>query len=180
MQLYKQKASGLRPPTRVRQVWSMWSNRFLLTGVLSGVFIALLTVALIWLGLFVVSGSKDPGWTIANISRPMLLGVIVYAACWYVFIFRARDYSFRQTIVLVACTFGIGCAVVAVMLIAGATITVLPIVLQATKGAVFGAVIPVVYGLMSLVGATILFVPYAIFATPMALLHRWLLLRNFA
>jgi hypothetical protein len=158
----------------------MWSSRFLLTGVLSGVVIALLTVALIWLGLFVVTGSKDPNWTIANTSRPMLLGVLVYAACWYGFIFRTRDYSFRQTILLVACTFGIGCGLVAVMLIAGATITMWPIVIQGTKGAVFYAIIPVVHGLMSLVGAVILFIPYAIFATPMALLHRWLLLRRFA
>jgi hypothetical protein len=33
---------------------------------------------------------------------------------------------------------------------------------------------------MTLIGATILFVPYFIVATPMALLHRWLLLKIFA
>jgi hypothetical protein len=33
---------------------------------------------------------------------------------------------------------------------------------------------------MTAIGAVLLIVPYTITATPMALLHRWLLLRSFA
>ena len=158
----------------------MWSRRFLWTGVLSGVVIALLTIVAMWLGLFVISGSKDPTWTIANVVKFALPGPIVYAACWYATIFRPRDYSLRRTMVLVARTFATGCAVVGVILIAGGVIAMLLRATHAMEAAILVAATPLAYGLMTLIGAVILVIPYAIVATPMALLHRWLMLRIFA
>jgi hypothetical protein len=161
-------------------VWSMWSRRFLWTGLLTGAAFALLTVVTMWLALFAAFGSKDPTWTIANVVRLTLPGLILYPACWYIFIFRSRNYSFRQMMVLVAWTFGIGCGVVAIILIAGATIAFTARAGLSMAAAIYAATTPVIYGLMTLVGAVILIIPYAIVATPMAMLHRWLLLHPFA
>jgi hypothetical protein len=41
-------------------------------------------------------------------------------------------------------------------------------------------VAPFAYALLTAIGAVLLIVPYMITATPMALLHRWLLLKIFA
>jgi hypothetical protein len=158
----------------------MWSRRFLWTGLLTGAAFALLTIATMWLALFAALGSNDPTWTIANVVRFTLPGLILYPACWYTFIFRSRIYSFRQTMVLVAWTFGIGCGVIAIILIAGATIAFTARAGLSVEAGIYAAITPVVYGLMTLVGAVILIIPYAIVATPLALLHRWLLLRLFA
>ena len=158
----------------------MWSRRFLFTGESIGADIALLTIAAMWLGLFAVSGSKDPAWTIANIVKFTLPGPIIYAACWYAHIFLPRDYSFRRTMVVVARTFATGCAVVAVILIAGAAIAISLRARHVMEATILVAATPLAYGLMTLIGAIILVIPYAIVATPMALLHRWLMLRIFA
>jgi hypothetical protein len=158
----------------------MWSRRFLWTGLSTGAVFALLAVAIMWLALFAASGSKDPTWTIANVVRFALLGPIIYPVCWYAIIFRPRNYSFRRTMVLVACTFGTGCAVVAVFLIGGAEIALTSRAGSLMEAAIYAVISPFVYGLMTLIGAVILIIPYAIVAAPMALLHRWLLLRLFA
>jgi hypothetical protein len=162
------------------KVYSMWSRRFLWTGLSTGAVFALLTVAAVWLALFAASGNTDhPFWTIADIVDFTLPGLIIYPACWYIIIFRSRNYSFRQTMVLVAQTFGIGCAVVAIALIGGAEIALASRAGSAAEAAIYATLSPVVYGLMTLIGAVILIIPYSILATPIALLHRWLLLRIF-
>jgi hypothetical protein len=158
----------------------MWSRRFLWIGVSSGAAIAISAMALLWLGLFVVSGSEDPAWTVANIVKFTLPGPIVYPACWYAIIFRTRDYSLYRTMVLVVRTFIAGGAVVAIILIAGGVMAMLLTAKHMLEAAVLVAVTPLAYGLMALIGAIILFVPFFIVATPMALLHRWLLLKIFA
>jgi hypothetical protein len=158
----------------------MWSRRFLWMGLSTGAAIALLTVVIVWLGLFAVSGSTDPNWTMANIGRLMLPGVIIYPACWYAIIFRSREYSSRRTVVLVAGTFGTGCALVAVLLIGGAAIMSTPQAGPVTVTVIYAVVSSLAYGIMTLIGAVILFIPYAMIATPMALLHRWLLLHFFS
>jgi hypothetical protein len=141
--------------------------------------VSALSLAGLWLVLFVVSGSKDPGWTGANIVKFAMPGIVFYPACWYVTIFRRRDYALGRTMVLVVATFAtVGIVVNAIMMIGGfyAAITilrdtgprwqVLPII-------VLG---PLAYALATLIGAIILIVPYLVVATPMALAHRWLLL----
>jgi hypothetical protein len=129
-----------------------------------------------------VSGSKDPAWTWANIVRLALPGLIVYPACWYAVIFRSRNYSLYQTIMLVAITFCAVSAVVAAFLIIGGFYVAFTTLLAAAlswKVALFAAVAPFAYALMVVIGAIILILPYMIIATPMALAHRWLLLKFF-
>jgi hypothetical protein len=82
--------------------------------------------------------------------------------------------------ILVAYTFGTGCAVVAVVLIGGAEIALTSRAGSPIEAAIYAVISPVVYGLITLIGAAILLIPYAIAATPLALLHRWLLLQIFS
>jgi hypothetical protein len=137
-------------------------------------------MAALWLGLFVASGPKpNPAWTIANVVKFTLPGPIVYPACWYAIIFRTRDYSLYRTMVLVTRTFIAGGAVVAAILIAGGAIAMLLAARHVLEAAILVATTPIAYGLMTLIGAIVLLVPYYIVATPMALLHRWLLFKIF-
>jgi hypothetical protein len=161
----------------------MWSNRFLWTGLSSGVAVAALALGELWFALFVVSGSEDPTWTLANIVKLALPGVIVYPACWYTVIFRYRDYSLRRTMVLVVATFGAVSALIAAFMIIGGVYVAVAILLEATdpmKAAPLVALAPFAYALIVVIGVVILIVPYMIIATPMALAHRWLLLKLFA
>jgi uncharacterized membrane protein YhdT len=168
----------------------MWSRRFLWTGLSSGAFVAALTVAALWLALFVafISDSKNPFWTWANIAEFAVPGLIIYPVCWFIVVFRHRDYSLYRTLVLVVTTFGVtGAFVVAVMML-GSIYGVIAIFLQAPKVLLTAkglnmlfilAWTPVAYLLATAIGAIILIVPYIVVAMPMALFHRWLLLRVF-
>jgi hypothetical protein len=130
-----------------------------------------------------VSGSKDPMVTFANMVMFALPGLIVYSACWYVVIFRHRDYSLYRTMVLVFTTFGAVSAVVAAFMMVGGfyvAITMLLAVAQPWKVAPVLAVGPWAYAFMTAMGAIFLIAPYTIVATPMALLHRWLLLKFYS
>jgi hypothetical protein len=125
--------------------------------------------------VFVVSGllfvgSNDP--IFANISLFALPGVIVYPACWYMVIFRQRDYALSRTMALVFATFGaVSVVVAALFIIVGSYM----IITNPYAWVLFW------YGLVGVqIGAIILIVPYILVATPMALLHRWLLLKLFA
>jgi hypothetical protein len=141
------------------------TKSFLWTGLSSGVAIAALTLAELWLGLFVVSGSKDPTWTFANIVEFALPGLIVYSACWYIVIFRHRDYSLYRTLMLVVATFGtVSVVIAAVMIFAGfyVAITLLLAAPQPWKVALFVAWAPFAYALVTAIGAVFLIVPYMI------------------
>jgi hypothetical protein len=161
----------------------MWSRRFLWTGLTSGIAVAALTLTELWLAVFVVSGSKDPMVTFANMVVFAFPGLIVYPACWYVVIFRHRDYSLYRTMVLVVATFGVVCGAVGAFMMVGGiyvAITMLLAVAQPWKVAPVLVVGPLAYAFMTAMGAIFLIVPYLIVATPMAWLHRWLLLKLFA
>ena len=160
----------------------MWSRRFLQTGLLSGVAVAALTFAGLWLGLFfVVFGDKDPTRTFANMVTFALPGVIAYPACWHMVIFRLRDYSLYRTMMLVLATFGAVSAVAAAFMIIGGlyvAITMMFGLAQPWKLAPALIVTPLAYALGTAIGVVILILPYPMVATPMAVLHRWLLLAN--
>jgi hypothetical protein len=79
----------------------MWSRQFLWTGLTSGIAVAALTLSELWLAVFVVSGSKNPTVSFANMVLFALPGLIVYSACWYMIIYRRRDYSLYRTMALV-------------------------------------------------------------------------------
>jgi hypothetical protein len=161
----------------------MWSSRFLWTGLSSGVAVAALALGGLWLALFVVSGSKEPTWTLANIVKFALPGLIVYPACWYMVILRSRNYSLRRTMVLVVASFGVvSIAVAAFFAIGGLYVAITTLLAggQSWKIAPLVALGPLAYALLAAFGAIILIVPYMMVATPMALAHRWLLLKLFA
>jgi len=160
----------------------MWSRQLLWTGLATGVAVAALTLAELWLALFIGSGNKDPSSSFANVVGFALPGLIVYSACWYVVIFCSRDYSLYRTIVLVFATFGaVSAIVVAFKTIDGLylAITTAPTTASLGKVVQFITLGPFVYVLLTVIGAIILIIPYLIVATPMALLHRWLLLKIF-
>jgi hypothetical protein len=161
----------------------MWSRGFLWTGLLSGVAIAAMAIAALWLGVFVYSGDKDPAWTVANIAKFTLPGLIVYPASWYMVIFRSRDYSLSRTMRLTAFTFAAGTAVVGIVLMVGGLFVAIDAIMsvsQPWKALPFLILGPVAYAIMTALGVVILIVPYTIVATPTVLLHRWLLLTVFA
>jgi hypothetical protein len=161
----------------------MWSRRFLWTGLTSGIAVAALTLAEIWLAVFAVSGSKNPMVSFGNMVVFALPGLIVYSACWYTVIYRHRDYSLHRTMVLVVATFGTVSAVVAAFMMFGGLYVAISMMLTVAKPwqvAPVLVVAPLAYAFMTAIGAVLLIVPYMITATPMALLHRWLLLKSFA
>jgi hypothetical protein len=166
----------------------MWSRRFLWTVVSSGAVVAALTLAGIWLALFAafISDSANLSWTWANILKFAVPGLVVYPACWFVVIFRHRDYSPYRTLVLVITTFGVTAAVVAAVMLLAGIYGMLTIFFQApkafltAKGLTMLLILvwaPVAYLLAAAIGAIILAVPYLVVATPMAFFHRWLLLK---
>jgi hypothetical protein len=161
----------------------MWSRRFLWIGLTSGIAVAALTLAEIWFAVFAVSGSKNPMVSFANMVVFALPGLIVYSACWYMIIYRRRDYSLHRTMVLVVATFGTVSAVVAAFMMVGGLYVAISMMLTVAKPWIVApalVVAPFAYALMTAIGAVLLIVPYMITATPMALLHRWLLLKIFA
>ena len=90
----------------------MWSRRFLWTGLSSGTAVAALTLAGLFLVLFVWFGGKSSDSKIVALASP---GVIVAPACWYVIIFRQRDYSLSKTMMLVGVAFGVVTLIIALL-----------------------------------------------------------------
>lgn len=107
----------------------MWSPRFLWTGLLSAVAVAALTLVGMFLLMFASLGDKSPNYTLAKMVIFASPGLIVYPVCWYMIIFRQRDYSLRQTLMLVGMTFGIVSAMIAwITIISGVvSLIVLPV-----------------------------------------------------
>jgi hypothetical protein len=168
----------------------MWSRRFLWIGLSSGAVVAALTLTAIWLVLFVafLSDSKDPSWTFANMVKLAVPALVIYPVSWYFVIFRRRDYSLYRTLMLVIATFCATSAAVALVMVLVSIYHVVAIFLRAprafltAKGLTMLSILvwaPVASLLVVAIGAAILIVPYLIVATPMALLHRWLLLCAF-
>jgi hypothetical protein len=157
----------------------MWSHRLLWTGLFSGVAIAAMATASLWLLVFLYSGDKDPAWTVANVAKFTIPGLIVYPATWYVIIFRARNYSLRRTMRLVVSTFAVGAAATGVVLMLGGlyvAISTIMSVPQPWKALPLLIIGPFAYVILTALGIVILIVPYLVVAIPSALLHRWLLL----
>ena len=161
----------------------MWSRRFLWIGLTSGIAVAAMTLAELWLAVFAMYGGKNPTASFANMVVFALPGLMVYSACWYMVIYRYRDYSLQRTMVLVVATFGAVSAVVAAFMMIGGLYVAISMMLTVAKPwkvAPVLVVAPLSYAFMTAIGAVLLIVPYMITATPMAFLHRWLLLKIFA
>jgi len=151
----------------------MWSRRFLWTGLSSGTAVAALTLAGLFLVLFVWFGGKSSDSKIVALASP---GVIVAPACWYVIIFRQRDYSLSKTMMLVGVAFGVVTLIIALLAFVVFLSAFSPAKWSIASFLTAGYIaFRIAFG-----GALILVLPYVIVAPPMAWLHRWLLLKIFA
>jgi hypothetical protein len=165
----------------------MWTRRFLWAGVASSVVAAAITVAgfaaLVlaaeWAAtkLLPLQGFMGILWAWMPLG---ILGAFIYAICWYRFVYASRDYSPGNTVALMGASYVITTA-------AGAIQFWGPIlfgVLTQTSGTPFEIIfMAFVMGGMALfwtfgVGL-MLFIPYALAATPTAFLQRAVLLRAF-
>ena len=156
----------------------MWSTRFLWAGILSAIPVAALTLAGMFLVLFVAFGGKNPSYTLAKMVIFASPGLIVYPASWYMIIFRQRNYSLNQTMMLVAVAFGIVGLIIALSTLIGGLVSL--IYLPAWKIHPFFIIAaPIGFAIWFVIGTVILAVPYAVVAPPIALLHRFLLTRCF-
>jgi len=155
----------------------MWSTRLLWTGVISAIAIAALMLAGIFVVLLVVSG-ESPGHGLANFVILASPGIITYPACWYAVIFRQRDYSRRQTLKLIGAAFGTVCAILALATLVGTLASMIGTPASKISPSVILSM-PLIIAIWMAVGSAILGVPYLMVATPMALLHRWLLSKVF-
>ena len=100
-----------------------------------------------------------------------IVGLVAYPTCWCLTVFWPRNYSDGRTVLLVVATYALSCLLAAAVLEAYSFyLSTLP-----RRSAV-----PWLGVRLTLFGAILLVVPYALAATPMAFLHRMFLLRRFA
>ena len=156
----------------------MWSRRFLITGLASGAMLAALALAAIWFVLDVAAGM------IASVARFATAGIAVYPLCWWGLVFRKRNYSKSQTGLLVILTFGATCVVVSFVAL---TVAISSMINEWTVATTAGRKFnPLMSGMpflaiaVTIIGAIILVIPYALVATPIAFAHRSVMLRLFA
>ena len=145
---------------------------------MSAVVVAALTLAGMFLLLFVGLGDKSPHYTLAKMVVLAAPGVIVYPVCWYMLIFRQRDYSLRCTLMLVGVTFGIVSAVILPIVVVGSIVSLIAMPVWRISPFLFIAA-PLGFVIWFVLGAIFLAIPYALVAAPMALLHRHILSRCF-
>jgi hypothetical protein len=161
---------------------SMWSHRFLWTGLISSISVAALALAMLWLVLFSVLlsllGGNDPMFRLANIVTFALPGLVAYPAGWYMIIFRSCDYSLSRTTMLVAATL-LAVSVMVAIFISSVGLYV-SVTNSQNEGYLDVATSVAVAFFVTEMGAMILILPYMVVAMPIALLHRWLLLNLFA
>jgi hypothetical protein len=162
----------------------MWSRRFLLTGVGTGVLAAALALTLLWLLLLGLQSIKS----LEGLHRFAVFGipgVLAYPLCWYMLIFKGRSYTSGDTGMLIAFSFGACCVFDVAVIGAGQVAAVAGDFI--TKGPVgWGLLLlallllPVALAILAAVVAAFLAVPYIATAAPIAFLHRALLLTWFA
>lgn len=158
----------------------MWTRAFLIAGLASGGAIAAIALGGLWLATAFIS--DDFSSTGVRFAGTTAHGILVYPACWFAVVFRKKDYSISRTLILVVITFiVVWCVLIALVFalglyVAAATIAESQDVLKALA---IVAITPFATAFMTLIGAILLVVPYAVIATPAAFLHRWLLMRFF-
>jgi len=163
----------------------MWSRSFLIWGLVTGTVAAALALFGLWVML-----------EAASLGFPFMFclpGLLLYPACWYAVVFRTRNYSSTQVVMLVAATFGAVWLLLFIIMTAAGIYVSLTMIAEATnqtmaarapnEGAaallVVAAAAPLALPLMTLFGAIILPIPYFVVATPVAFLHRAMLLNTF-
>jgi hypothetical protein len=162
----------------------MWSRRFLLTGIATGVLAAALALTLLWLLLLSLQSIKS----LEGLHRFAVFGipgVLAYPFCWYLLIFRSRSYTSGDTGNLIALSFA-ACCVFDVVIIGAGQIAAVASDFIAKGPVGWGLLLlvllllPVCLALFALIIAALLAVPFVATAGPIAFLHRALLLTYFA
>jgi len=153
----------------------MWSRSFLIWGLVTGTVVAALALAGLWLVLSAVSLAPIP----VLFCMP---GLLIYPACWYAVVFRAHSYSTTRVFTLVAVTFGaVWLLMIIVMSAVGLYFAYTIVAHGANKqDAMLLAGVHLTLPLVTVIGAIILVIPYFVVATPIAFLHRSMLLNKFA
>jgi hypothetical protein len=173
----------------------MWSRQFLVVGLASSAMFAALTIFVFWSVLFSLGLHLDLiGGALLNvIAYSAAVGIMVYPSCWFVMIQRARDYSISRTFSLLRVNFGVSCLVVfAVLFLAFFSLGALSLLTSligstkpetpefATRAVQMLLGAPFMAATVVAIGAFVAIIPYGAIATPIAFLHRWLLLTVFA
>jgi hypothetical protein len=157
----------------------MWSKRFLWAGVSSGIIAAvvlLFSVLLLfyWTNFLFWSLSDSlaapPHFAYYSMISPFSVSYLVYPACWYFLIFRTRDYSIAQTLILVSCIYPISSALIGAIM--GAWDTFRYGLSQPPHS--FDR--PISIAIWTIAGFVLFLMPYILIAFPVAYLQRFLLL----
>jgi hypothetical protein len=98
--------------------------------------------------------------------------------CWYVIIFRQRDYSLRHTLIAVGVAFGVVSIITALLMIVGSIVSMVYLPVWKINPFFFIAA-PPGFAIWFAIGTVFLAIPYAIVAQPLALLQRYLLSKCF-
>jgi hypothetical protein len=161
----------------------MWSRRFLWTGIATGIPAAALALTFLWLLLLGVQSIKS----LEGLHRFAVFGipgVLAYPICWYRLIFKSRSYTSRDTMMLIAFSFGACCLFDVAILGAGQVAAISGDFIS--KGPLGWALLllvllllPIGLAILAVTVAAFLVVPFVATAGPIAFLHRALLLKWF-
>jgi hypothetical protein len=179
----------------------MWSRQFVAVGLSSATVLAALSGVAIWLLFYLVLtpavGVDHPeARVIFEGVFCVAVGVPVYPACWFFMVQRSRDYSSKRTLELICVTYGISCLIVGVVFCLAMVGVFGAIEFVGLFKMIFGSIeanwsalgygalvlvaIPLVALFGMIIGAFIILPAFVALATPVAYIHRWLLLKMFA
>jgi hypothetical protein len=168
----------------------MWTRRFLWAGVVSSVVAAAITVAGFAALVFaaeLAAGKPMPSSPLQGFMEVLrawmllgILGVVIYAICWYRLVYASRDYSPGNTVALMGVSYIITAAVGSIPfwgptlfeILTRTSGTPMEIIFMA-----FGMGMMVLFWTLGV--GMLLFIPYELVATPIAFLQRAVLLRAF-
>jgi hypothetical protein len=153
---------------------------------------AALAIIVFWFVLFSLGLRLDLiGGVPLNVTAySAAVGIVIYPSCWFMMIQRARDYSISRTFSLLRVNFGLSCLVIfAILFLAFFCLGVLSLLTSligsakpetATRAVQMLLGAPFMAATVVAIGAFVAIIPYGAIATPIAFLHRWLLLTVFA
>jgi hypothetical protein len=151
------------PSSWILSSLAMCTRRFLLGGICTSAAFAGIALVATWL---VVRASHTAG-------------VVAYPTVWYAVIHREQNYSIGNTFCLIAYTYA-GSCLLAMLIVAVVMAPRVTAQEAFAQGAYGQTVIKLFYPLAVIPFAAVFAIPYATVFTPIAFLHRLLMLRLFA
>jgi hypothetical protein len=173
----------------------MWSRQFVVVGLASSAMFAALAIIVFWFVLFSLGLRLDLiGGVLLNVTAYSAgVGTVIYPSCWFMMIQRGRDYSISRTFKLLRVNFGVSClGIFAILFLAFFCLGVLSLLTSligsakpetsefATRAVQMLLGAPFMAATVVAIGAFVAIIPNGAIATPIAFLHRWLLLTVFA